>query len=138
MQFCSQELQREYPMLLLDLRTSHDLYQCTADVCTKYERPADDNINTRYKFAQQFYNEFAGSGALADEHAEQSAAAVIQGYGGSTAPSPDARPIFPPDPSVMCIQLVMQYNGYWGKPDGYKTPEFFSALRTFTDDMEKC
>ncbi len=53
-------------------------------------------------------------------------------------PVSDACPIFPPDPSVMIIQMVMQYNGYWGKPDGYKTTEFFSALRTFTDDMEKC
>lgn len=51
---------------------------------------------------------------------------------------PDACPIFPPDPSVMVIQMVMSYNGYWGKPDGQKTPEFFDALRTFTLDMEKC
>ena len=32
--FCLQELQRDYPMLLLDLRASHDLYRLTADICT--------------------------------------------------------------------------------------------------------
>lgn len=126
--FCLRELQQEYPMVMLTLCTSHDLYQCTDDVCTKYERPAVNNIDVRYRFAQQFYNEFAGSGALAEDHKAQEPEPLV----------PDARPVFSPDPSVMVIQMVMQYNGYWGKPDGYKTPEFFSALRTFTDDMEKC
>ena len=133
--FCLQELQREYPMLLLELRSSHDMRQCAADVCTKYERPAVNNIDERYRYAQRFYNDFCGSGALDAEH---TAAAVIQGNGYNDALASDACPIFPPDPSVMTIQLVMQYNGYWGKPDGYKSPEFFAALRTFTDDMEKC
>lgn len=126
--FCLQELQRDYPMLLLELKSSHDMHQCTADVCTTYERPAVNNIDARYQFAQQFFNEFCGSGALAAEHVKQKPPDTAK----------DACPIFPPDPSVMCIQLVMAYNGYWGKPDGYKTPEFFSALRTFIDDMEKC
>jgi hypothetical protein len=133
--FCLQELQREYPMLLLELRSSHDMRQCAADVCTKFERPAVNNIDERYRYAQRFYNDFCGSGALNGEH---TAAAVIQGNGYNDALAQDACPIFPPDPSVMTIQLVMQYNGYWGKPDGYKSPEFFTALRTFTDDMEKC
>lgn len=53
-------------------------------------------------------------------------------------PAADACPIFPPDPSVLVIEMVMAYNGYWGKPDGYKTPEFFKALRQFVDDMEAC
>lgn len=129
--FCLQELQRDYPMVMLTLKTSHELYQCTADVCTKFERPAVNNIDARYQFAQQFYNEFAGSGALAAEHAKQKPPDVSE-------TSPDNGGTFPPDPSVMIIQMVMQYNGYWGKPDGYKTSEFFSALRQFVDDMEKC
>lgn len=129
--FCLQELQRDYPMLLLELKSSHDMRQCTADVCTKYERPAVNNIDARYQFAQRLYNEFVGSGALAAEHANQKPLDAVE-------TAPDACPIFPPDPSVMIIQMVMQYNGYWGKPDGYKTTEFFSALRQFVDDMEKC
>lgn len=45
---------------------------------------------------------------------------------------------FPPDPSVMILQMVMQYNGYWGEITGYKSAEFFKKLREFVDDMEKC
>lgn len=54
-------------------------------------------------------------------------------------PAPDACPIFPPDPSVSILQMVMRYNGYWDEaPDGYKSPAFFERLRQFTDDMEAC
>lgn len=122
------ELTADYPMVMLTLRTSHDMYECTKQVCEKYENPAVKNTDTRYHFAQQFYDEFCGSSALADAHAAQA----------PTLSTPDACPVFPPDPSVMVIQMVMTYNGYWGKPDGYKSPEFFSALREFTSDMEKC
>lgn len=129
--FCLQELRRDYPMLMLTLRTSHDINECTDRVCDKYERPKDNNYEARRSYARSFYNEFSGSGALAAEHAKQKPPDAVE-------TAPEACPIFPPDPSVMIIQMVMQYNGYWGKPDGYKTPEFFSALRTFTDDMQKC
>lgn len=45
---------------------------------------------------------------------------------------------FPPDPSVKQIQYVMWDNGYWDidKINGYKSKEFFAALREFTNDME--
>ena len=46
---------------------------------------------------------------------------------------------FPPDPSVLILQLVMQYNGYWDeKPDGYKSEKFFQKLEEFIADMKKC
>lgn len=127
-QFIVREMQRDYPTLFLLLCTSHDINECADRVCDKYERPAINNYTARRKYAHEFYNEFVGSNALTEAHKAQEPEPL----------APDACPIFPPDPSVMTIQLVMQYNGYWGKPDGYKSPEFFSALRTFTDDMEKC
>ena len=44
---------------------------------------------------------------------------------------------FPPDPSIIILQLVMQYNGYWDdKITGYKSKQFFAKLREFTNDME--
>lgn len=118
-QFCIRELQSEYQALWKQLCTSHDLLQLTQAVCTEYERPAHNNVGTRYEFAQKALDECGGRPA-------------------PEAPVSDACPVFPPDPSVMVIQMVMNYNGYWGNPDGQKTPEFFKALRTFTDDMEKC
>lgn len=114
--FCLLEMMHDFPDVWAFLTVSHDLLQCAQLVCTDYERPAHNNVGTRYEYAQEFFNQFAGDGEMV----------------------PDACPIFPPDPSVLVIEMVMAYNGYWGKPDGYKTPEFFKALRQFVDDMEAC
>lgn len=51
--------------------------------------------------------------------------------------APDACPIAKPDPVVMALQLLMAYKHKWGKPDGQKSPEFFSAVRAFIADLEK-
>jgi hypothetical protein len=118
-QFCIHELQSEYQALWKQLCTSHDLLQLTQAVCTEYERPAHNNVGTRLEYAQKALAECGGKAAPVSQVS-------------------DACPIFPANPSVMVMQMVMSYNGYWGKPDGQKTPEFFSALRTFTEDMEKC
>lgn len=129
-EFCTRELTESYNNVMLVLQTSHDLYECTKTVCVRYEQPAVNNVEARYKFAKQLQKELCGGGS-ADMMQEAKAQ--------STAPEvSDACPIYPPDPSVMVIQMVMSYNGYWGKPDGQKTPEFFEALKTFTEDMAKC
>lgn len=52
------ELTTDYPMIMLTLRTSHDMYECTKQVCEKYENPAEWNTDARYQYAQQFYNAF--------------------------------------------------------------------------------
>lgn len=123
-EFCLKELREEYGGVMTLLQTSHDLLQCTQRVCVEYERPAVTNVGTRLEFAQQIMNEMADRGT------------VLAVSGETEEPSPLSAK-FPPDPSVWAIQLVMQYNGYWGAPDGYKTREFFDNLRIFTDDMEK-
>lgn len=125
-QFCIRELQSEFPMLFWTLCTSHDLYDCTKQVCEKYENPAVHNVDTRYQYALDLQNKLMGSEAMAGETKHD------------TETANDAFPVFPPDPSVMVIQMVMNYNGYWDKPDGQKTKEFFDALRTFVNDMEAC
>jgi hypothetical protein len=126
------ELQRDYPMLLMELRSSHDMYKCTADVCTQFERPAVNNIDARYQYAQQLYNDLCGSGALADEHAAQ------------TAMDSNSVPVSAPAnndagvrAAIIVMQMVMNYAGYWGAVTGERTPEFFEALRIFAADLEK-
>ena len=121
-QFCLREMQENFNNVAWVLRTSHDIDECADRVCDKYEMPAINNYPARREYARKFYSEFCGGSALAQE----------------TPVASDARPIFPPDPSVMVIQMVMNYNGYWDKPDGQKTKEFFDALRTFVNDMEAC
>lgn len=130
--FALLELQKDYPMLLMELRSSHDLYKCTADVCTQFERPAVNNIDARYQYAQQLFNELCGSGALADAHAAQ------------TIPDSNSAPVSAPDnndagvrAAVIVLQMVMNYAGYWGAVTGDRSAEFFDALRTFTADLEK-
>ena len=112
-QFCIRELQDDFPGVWDELTSSYDLDECTKIVMDIYENPKIKNFTERLHCAQ-----------LAMEFFPDDAS--------------DACPIFPPDPSVMVIQMVMGYNGYWGKPDGQKSQEFFDNLRTFVNDMEKC
>jgi GH25 family lysozyme M1 (1,4-beta-N-acetylmuramidase) len=35
------------------------------------------------------------------------------------------------------LQLLMQYDGYWGKVDGEKTPALFSRMRSYLDWLEQ-
>lgn len=57
-QFCIKELKEDYPDLWAMLCSSHDLLQCTQRICTEYERPAVNNVGTRYEFAKQAYDYF--------------------------------------------------------------------------------
>ena len=59
--FCLKEIKERYIRLFNELCSTKDLKQATADVCTIYEKPAVNNIGTRYKYAQQFYTEFVNS-----------------------------------------------------------------------------
>lgn len=119
LEFSLKELKSDFRNLWNSLCTSRDMFQLTQAVCYDYENPAVKNVGTRYEFAQSFYNE------------------LVKG----AKPAPTIDPVaatFPPNPSVMILQAVMQYNGYWGDITGYKSAEFFAKLREFVDDMEKC
>lgn len=58
-EFCIKELKAEYSSVWKLLCSTSDLYTAAAKVCTDYERPAVNNIDARYKFAKQFYDQFA-------------------------------------------------------------------------------
>lgn len=59
--FCLKEIKDRYRGLFNELCSTKDLKRATADVCTIYEKPAVNNIDTRYKYAQQFYDELVNS-----------------------------------------------------------------------------
>ena len=126
------ELMQDYQMVYMLLRSSNDLYECTRTVCIQYEQPAVNNVDARYEFAQRFFNEFGGSGALAAEHAAQSPATC----GDVTAPTTSGSDAGV-KAAVIVLQMIMSYAGYWGAVTGERSPEFFDALRTFTADLEK-
>lgn len=130
--FIIMELMQDYQKVYMILHSSQDLYECTRTVCIQYERPAVNNVDARYQFAQRFFSEFCGSEALAAEHASQSPATG----GDVTAPATSSSDAGV-KAAVMVMQMVMSYAGYWGAVTGERSPEFFEALRIFTADIEK-
>ena len=59
--FCLKEIKGRYRGLFNELCSTKDLKQATSDVCTIYEKPAVNNIKTRYKYAQKLYAELVNS-----------------------------------------------------------------------------
>ncbi len=116
--FCLKELQADYHTIWHDLCQSHDLFQLTQLVCTQYERPAVNNVGTRYEYAQEFLKEMTEKPTI--------------------KPKDPIQATFPPDPKIWGIQNIMRADGYYGEPDGHKSQEFFRKLREYVDDMEGC
>lgn len=116
LRFCLKELNEDFPSIAKALTTSHDMLQLAQLVCNVYENPAVKNVGTRLEYAQSFYNELVK---------------------GETVVVPPA--FQKPDVTVAGFQGLMVGNGYWPYDvDGVKSPTFFSKLREFVDDMEKC
>ena len=61
LEFFIYELQNRYTSVWSLLTTTTDLYEATSVVCTKYEKPRINNIDTRYRYAKQFYDEFSAT-----------------------------------------------------------------------------
>lgn len=69
-----------------------------------------------------------------DRHRKRLQSANVQPV---EAPSAEARPSPSEKAVIPILQLLMSYFGYWGEVDGQKSPEFFTAARTFLDDLER-
>jgi len=130
-QFCLLEMmQSPYQSVAMTLRSSHDIDECADRVCDKYERPANNNYQARRQYARQFFNEFAGSGALSQEHVE------LIGTGDNACFN-DGGANVGISALVIILQMFMRDAGYWNNVTGDRSPEFFAALRIFIDDLEK-
>lgn len=51
-------------------------------------------------------------------------------------PEPQEEKVYPVNPSIGTLQLVMQANGYWGDVTGRYSPEFYNALQDFADGIK--
>ena len=123
--FAIWELSNQFPGVWTVLTTSHDLYECTRIVCLQYERPAVNNVDARYRFAQDFFERLAG-GSDPDPAPP------------APQPSPSPQPAAVPA-SVILLQLAMERDGYWNAPvDGIKTPEFRRAIVDYAADVASC
>ena len=124
--FAVWELSNQFPGTWRLLTSSHDLYECTRQICLDYERPAVNNIDARYRAAQDFFDKLAGEN--------------------DTDPAPDPQPSPEPtppaaeiSPSVILLQLAMERDRYWtGKIDGLKTPTFLKAFSKYAADVAAC
>lgn len=122
--FCLKELREEYGGIYGVLCNSTSIDDCADVVCTQYERPAVNNIAARRQYAHE-----------AERQIECEPEAPTY-----TPPIKDpVQATFPPDPSLLILQMVMQFNGYWDeRPDGHKSKAFFDKLEQFVKDMKNC
>lgn len=113
--FCVGELKANYASLWSFLCTTEDTYEATSRICTEYERPAVNNINARYGFAQKFQSELADG----------------------AAPATDDRDV---DYVILALQSCMAHDGYWPKNrlDGVKTRDFCDKLLEYAQDVGRC
>lgn len=79
-QFAVSELVGDFADLLKLLRTSNDLYECTKQICYRYENPAIKNVDQRFAAAQRIKGEIDLNG------------------GGTPAPAPEPSPDTPTTP----------------------------------------
>lgn len=116
-QFCVKELREDFPGVWAVLTSSHDLYECARIVCLQYERPAVNNVDERYRFAQDFFDKLAGK----SDH--------------DPAPQPAPAPAIKPTGDVTLLQTAMALGDCWpfDKIDGLNTPEWREAFRSYAE-----
>ena len=128
--FAIHELRTEYSGLFRYLCYTEDMYEATSRICKEFERPAVNNIATRYAFAQKWDKEFKGSDTndyvgditKPEEHR-------------ITSTTPSSGTWYPPDQSILVLQAVLVANGYNTDITGYKSDSFFAVLREFVKDI---
>lgn len=113
------ELRRDYPDLMRFLCTTDDIDLASDRICMEFERPAVNNLQARRGYAHSFE----------DEITESSYHPPIKDPIQAT---------FPPDPTVLALQLWLNYNGYACETNGYKSGNFFSVMEKFIADMKNC
>lgn len=121
--FAIWELSNQWPKLWELLTTSHDLYECTRQVCLDYERPKVPNVDERYAYAVDFFGQLAGGSDPDPQPAPQ------------PSPIPERG-----DPIVRVLQTCMAYDGYWpaDQIDGIKTPEYRAQIVKYAADVAGC
>ena len=110
-EFIIHELRTEYSGLFSYLCACEDMYEATSRICKEYERPAVNNIDTRYQYAQTFYKDLGGEKSTATEA------------------------FYPPDLSILILQSVLCGNGYETEITGHSNPHFLKTLRRFVTDI---
>lgn len=123
--FAVHELRTEYSGLFSYLCQTDDLYTATSRICKEFERPAVNNIATRYAFAQKWDKEFSGAD-VGDDYVMDTTKPETTPVGGA---------YIPPDISILMLQSVLVGNGYNTDITGHKNEHFLQQLRQFVTDI---
>lgn len=119
-EFALNELLEDYPALWQYLKETDDIDGASDRICKEFERPAINNLLTRRDFAHGYEAETREN---------------VVPY----TPKDPVTSTFPPNPSIMGIQLWMWKNGYLSEEeiDGYKSQPFFEKLDEFVRDLKR-
>ena len=104
-EFCLHELATDYQSLWAYLCETHDGYVATERICKEYERPAVNNIQTRYEYAADLYAKYSAAlsaGASREDDIDREPASYIMGvvrYGDHT-------------PEAKYLKALLQELGY--------------------------
>ena len=122
--FAYTELVKEYSGLLNYLKTSEAIWDCTDRICREYERPAVNNVQTRYEAALRIRKELDLTGtAVVEENATTEEAEVLP-YKPELIPATEYWPPRVIDKNmtgadVEVLQAVLKARGFLStNPDG--------------------
>lgn len=118
-QFALKELFEEYPALWQFLKETDSIDEASDRICKDFERPAVNNLLTRRDFAHSFEAETREN---------------VVPY----SPKDPVSSTFPPDPTIMGIQMWLWKNGYISEEEitGYKSQRFIEKLEEFLNDLK--
>lgn len=102
--FCLWEMKIDYPETWRFLQIEKDLRCCTSWICEEYERPAVNNIETRYKYAQQMYKDY---GSILEEIAVKDSSTMHPDPVGEPGESGDSASIPPDAEQPSCIMTTV-------------------------------
>lgn len=130
-----QELHQAGFAPVLDALTGDGTIREMSDVFMKrFEMPADQSESaciSRAELCQQAYDEFSGTVPTTDTPTQENAVEGQQSATGGNRKWVDA--------SVMTLQSVMRFNGYWDDEiDGIKSDAFRKRIVEFANDVANC
>ena len=134
--FALLELRSDYSGLLNNLKTSNDLYECTKDVCWKFENPAVKNVDARFQSANRIKAQIDLNPGPVPPQPEPPEPEL---------PKPEPQPMvyWPPRtidchcegwPEVVVLSSVLYCRGYLDYAIGYWDDSVTEAVKAFQRD----
>ena len=133
--FALQELRSDFPSLFIILKSNHDIYQCTREICWKFENPAIKNVDARYASALRIQEEMDRSGGSMEPELESVPTEVSQGSAIESFWPPRTVDKNMAGSDVAVLQALLYARGlYSDKIDGKFGDDLDKAVRRFQSE----